>query len=261
MSTPAGYLGREMRVFVDGILVAAVRAKSASFGREVIELTNGEKDGWRRLLEAPAGITLDLSVQGVTTVDNIDLFRGWWLDDELHVLELLLPWGGVISSADGAFLSSLSFGGESATHVSFAAQFQLCGAIIFASSNYFTSRPYALEVTDALDITAVLTRGIFMPTPSDDADFFAEVLSGTLAEVLQSYGNYAPEELDFDADLLSGTLAVALRTYGNYAAEGFDSDATLLSGTIKVAVIDYTEYAPEGIDSTATILSGTLGAP
>lgn len=131
-----GYNGRMFKVrrgtvAVPGAVIAAVRTKSAARAREAVDTTNDDSDGWRILLPNPGTRSMDIQVEGVTTIDNYDWMINEWLGNLLTDLHLEHANGAKESAANGFFLSSLEHSGESAGDVAFTATFQSSGAISY----------------------------------------------------------------------------------------------------------------------------------
>jgi hypothetical protein len=125
--------------------------------------------------------------------------------------------------------------------------------------NPFTSRPYAVEVEDAMgDASAPIIFGrLFQYFPIvEGINNLGALVSGDLRPVLIIYV-MRPEGIDSIGSLLSGVLATVLITYV-IRPEGINSSANLLSGALITALIVYPNYQPEGITDSGALLSGIL---
>lgn len=128
MST-AGYNGRAFKIKKGAAVIAAVVTKSTSLAREAIDVTNDDSDGWRKLLPTPGNRAIDVSIEGVATVDNYKSIIQDWEGNALLSITIEHPNGSTQSATDGFFLSSLEFSGEQNGHVTFSAQLQSSGVV------------------------------------------------------------------------------------------------------------------------------------
>lgn len=128
MST-IGYNGRSLQIFKDGVKIAAVRSKGATHTREPVDVTNDDSDGDRTLLPAPALRGVDVTVEGVATIDNYQDFLSDWAADEFLDVEVHHADGAVVEASEGFFLGNIEFSGEYNGYVSFNASLQSSGPV------------------------------------------------------------------------------------------------------------------------------------
>lgn len=129
-----------------------------------------------------------------------------------------------------------------------------CGFLIL------TSRPYPLEVLDAMTQAAdALGEGVH-PWWLDEMENGLAPLGGTLATPLVVYDQWPPEEMEQELTPLGGTLAEPLVVYDQWPPEEMENDLTPLGGTLVVALIEYEGYVPEEMENELTPLGGTLTA-
>jgi predicted secreted protein len=129
MAGEKGYNGRELRIVRAGIVLAQVQTKSVPHIREPVDVTTDDDDGWRRLLDFPGRRAIDVTVEGVTTINNRQFLEDDWLGNVMTDIEIHHPDGTVEVAQDGFFLSALEFSGEEDGHVPFTATYQSSGAI------------------------------------------------------------------------------------------------------------------------------------
>ncbi|MFS8607283.1 MAG: phage tail protein, partial [Gammaproteobacteria bacterium] len=159
-----GYVGSTFRIIWDGNILAAVRTKSVQHIRAAIDVSHEERDGWRHLDPKYESVGVEISVEGVATPTNYALLEQW-LGDTFTELAIGFPDGTIEIAEDGAFLRNLTYSGEHAGFVSFAAAFVFSGEVHVLQELVLTSRPYPLEVLDALDVGGVpLPGGRYEPT-------------------------------------------------------------------------------------------------
>lgn len=181
-----GWLGKDLVIALDGEPIAAVRAKSVSYAATPIDITDGESNGFRRILEVADSFTVDVDVDGVCTVDNYALLLEQWYGEVFSDVEVRHPDGSVEIPEDGAFLSALSRSGEHGGMVSFQARFAFSGAI---TSN--TVAPVLNAAQYGENIRLVWSAATVPDTPVDfyvifrriDDDPF-EYLDGVSGDVL-----------------------------------------------------------------------------
>src|SRR5690606_32850212 len=253
-----GYIGRSCRILYRGEILAAVRTKAVNHIRAAIDCSDEERDGWRHLDPKYESVGVEISVEGVTTEDNYALLEQW-LGDTFTELAIGFPDGTIEIAEDGAFLRNLTYSGEHAGFVSFAAAFVFSGEVHVLQELVLTSRPYPLEVLDALESIGDAIRA--MPSfryPLDIAESFGDIVSGTLEAPLITYDGYEPEAIDSAGDLVSGEIALPLIPYDGYEPEAIASAGDLMSGEIADVLIRYDGYEPEAIDSAGDIISGAL---
>lgn len=128
MSTK-GYNGRELIIQIDGVAVAAVQSKTVSRSKSEVDVTNDDSSGWRTLLSDPGTKSIDVSINGVATVDNYNELLTKWNGDVMQNVTIVHPNGDMETAADGFFLSSLEQSGEHDGHVAFTAQLMSSGAV------------------------------------------------------------------------------------------------------------------------------------
>lgn len=116
-----------------GTLIPGVRTKSMSINGEPIDITNDDDGGWRKLLDQPGEVSVEISVSGiiknelllqesVSTTDRVDYTRFEW------------P-GATAGRMDGDFyLSSFSITGEYQGSATFEATFLSTGTITFTAA-------------------------------------------------------------------------------------------------------------------------------
>lgn len=123
------------------------------------------------------------------------------------------------------------------------------------SSAILTSRPYAVEVDEALDAAGVVSRMRILMSPVDSLDAAdAVIVSGLLREVLKS--TTLLEAIDASVVISSGLLREILRSTS--LQEAVDGDGVIVSGSLRTILIT-TTMAPESIDAGAPlIVAGTL---
>jgi len=126
-----GYSARDLKILIDDgagdVLVAAINAREISRPRGPIETTNDDSDGWRRILAIPGTKAIDLSIEGVATVDNYQRFLVKWNGSSLEDVTLAHPDGS--TEVGEFFLSNLQHQGESDGHVAFTAELMSADAI------------------------------------------------------------------------------------------------------------------------------------
>src|SRR5690606_36979068 len=207
-----GYVGSTFRIIWDGEILAAVRTKAVNHIRAAIDCSDEERDGWRHLDPKYESVGVEISVEGVATPTNYALLEQW-LGDTFTELAIGFPDGTIEIAEDGAFLRDLTYSGEHAGFVSFAATFLFSGEVHVLQELVLTSRPYPLEVLDALESIGDAIRAMpSFPYPIDIAESFGDIVSGTLETPLITY-EIAPEAIDSAGDLVSGELALPLITY------------------------------------------------
>lgn len=105
------------------------------------------------------------------------------------------------------------------------------------------SRPYPIEISEAVSLGAALTSGnlgtsLYTMAPENITPA-AALTGGELRQLLLTYANWAAENMTPAASLDSGELRQLLRSYVDWPAENMTPGATLDSGELKVALIQY----------------------
>lgn len=124
-----GYNGRDFEIHLEGEKIAAVTTKSATRGREAVDVTTDDDDGNRRLLPKPGSRSLDVSVEGVVTASNWTILRGLAESDELADVTVVNPDGSEEDAEDGFFFGNLEWEGEQDGRVGFTVELQSSGMI------------------------------------------------------------------------------------------------------------------------------------
>lgn len=119
-----GWKGRELQVYLDEVLIAAVRAKRVEHVNAPIDASDGEDNGWRLLLDQAETHGIEVAVDGVATSENYALLLEAYYADELVDLHVLNP-EGTAELGEGAFMRSLEAVGEHRGHVAFSAVFTM----------------------------------------------------------------------------------------------------------------------------------------
>lgn len=130
-----GYNGRDFEIHLEQEKIAAVTTKTATRGREAVDVTTDDDDGNRRLLPKPASRSLDVTVEGVVTSNNWSTIRGLADSDEFAPIKIVNPDGTEEEAEDGFFLSSLEWEGEQDGNVAFTVEVQSSGPISITDSS------------------------------------------------------------------------------------------------------------------------------
>ena len=120
---------------------------------------------------------------------------------------------------------------------------------------FLSSHLYPIDVLESYRGGALPVSGSFIHVVSDYIDASANIFSGALDEILETY-SIPWEGYDASSNISSGTLIDVLLTYAY--GEFIESDAALQSGTLVKILIVYTNWPVEGYDATAFLQSGSL---
>lgn len=88
--------GRDMVLRLNGVAVAGIRTKSFVINGEPIDITSDDDLGWRKLLDAPGEIQVNISFAGVTKSDAL-LQIALNKIDRINPFQIVRPDGGVLS--------------------------------------------------------------------------------------------------------------------------------------------------------------------
>lgn len=136
-------------------------------------------------------------------------------------------------------------------------------AIILASAPaiFMTSRPYAIEDTEALGAVSTFPRSGGHSTGMADEAMISEgsFQSGVLDTVLITYPDGEPEALDSSGELISGeVVSFGFIVYEDGEPEALASHGSILSGILDPSLISYEDGEPEALNSQGTLESGSL---
>jgi len=116
-----------------GTLIAGVRTKSLTINGEGIDITNDDSLGWRKLLDQPAEVSVEITVAGILT-DEVLATEAVSTTDRVQYTRFEWP-GATAGRLDGDFyLSSFSTTGEYQGSATFEATFQSTGAVAFTAA-------------------------------------------------------------------------------------------------------------------------------
>lgn len=126
---------------------------------------------------------------------------------------------------------------------------------------YLTSRPYPVDLIDAISSEIVVTEGRFTDPPKfvEAIDAGIAIPGGTLKMLLKTYNELA-EAIEPDISIISGTLVTFVGpTQVEYAVEpeAIEPDINITVGTLKAVLLTYA-MEPEAIEPDINIISGTL---
>lgn len=121
------FLGRKIILTWGGATFAGVRERSIALNGEPIDVSSDDDDGWRQILSEAGENTVELSVSGVTTNNN--LTTDWFAETRTKAVTITYPDGGVI--AGSFFLASLQDTGPYKEATTFEATFQSTGEITY----------------------------------------------------------------------------------------------------------------------------------
>lgn len=129
-----GYNGRDFEIHKGKTKIAAVTTKTATRGREAVDVTTDDDDGNRRLLPKPGSRSLDASVEGVVTSENWTDLRDMADSDEFADISIVNPDGTTEEAEDGFFLTELEWEGEQDGNVAFTMEMQSSGPITISDA-------------------------------------------------------------------------------------------------------------------------------
>lgn len=124
-----GYNGRTLIILKDGLAIAAIQSREFKFKREGVEVTTDDSDGFQRFLSEPGKKGIDVSGEGVATVDNMNILLEMWNGTNFEDISLQFPNGTVITAGDGFLFTDLSMKGEHDKHVAFSCSFVSSGVV------------------------------------------------------------------------------------------------------------------------------------
>lgn len=124
-----GFVGRDIKIKKDDVVIAGVNAKTISIEREGINVTSDDEDGFQTMLGEPGTLAVNMSVEGFVKTDdggNTDLVGDAFdtnttLED--YVIEF--PWGKQLEGT--FFLGNFEITGNVAEGVTFSAELQSSG--------------------------------------------------------------------------------------------------------------------------------------
>ena len=116
-----------------GTLIPGCRTKSITVNGEGIDITNDDDLGWRKLLDQPAEVSVEISVAGVLT-NEVLLTESVSTTDRVQYTRFEWP-GATAGRLDGDFyLSSFGITGEYQGTAVFEATFQSTGVVAFTAA-------------------------------------------------------------------------------------------------------------------------------
>lgn len=126
-------------------------------------------------------------------------------------------------------------------------------------SFFLTSRPYPIEIIEALNTSAVLTDAQELGLIAEAVNSNLGFEFATLDPALITYTLWPAEAVDTTVALLSGALSASFvtQTY-TIPAEAVDTNITIQAGSLIVKLITYLNYPPEAINTNLSIQSGSL---
>lgn len=128
-----GFNGRHLKILKDGTPIAAVRTKTMALGRTPIDVTNDDSDGYQILLPAPGMRSANISVEGVATTANYQVFLADWQAEGFLDVTVENPDGTIMEAEHGFFLGNIEFSGEHDGYVAFTAELQSSGPVSISS--------------------------------------------------------------------------------------------------------------------------------
>lgn len=124
-----GYNGRSFKILFDGEVIAAVQSREVKRNKEAVDVTTDDSDGWQRVLSEPGVRSVDVTIEGVATIDNYNNLIDRWNGSSLQNVTLQHPNGTEETADDGFFLGNLTMGAEHDKHVSFSAELKSSGPV------------------------------------------------------------------------------------------------------------------------------------
>lgn len=130
-----------------------------------------------------------------------------------------------------------------------------------AEGTYLTSKPYAMELIDAIDSRPPSMSAPFV-VPAELIGMRApEITGGELRAPLVHYSDGLPEAFDsLPAEITEGELRSLLIHYSDGLPEAVDSfPPEIIEGELRLGLIQYTDWPEEAFDiSPPQIIGGTL---
>lgn len=117
-----------------GTLIAGVRTKSISVNGEPIDITNDDDSGWRKLLDQPGEVTVEITVAGILKDETL-ITESVSTSDRVQYTRFEWPATVTAGRLDGDFfLSAFSITGEYQGAATFEATFVSTGAVAFTAA-------------------------------------------------------------------------------------------------------------------------------
>ena len=130
MSNPeTGYNGRYMKILFAGVVIAVVQKRELKLNRESIDVTNDDSDGFTTFLSEPGTKGVDVSIEGVTIIDNYDELLSKWEGQTYEDVTVQHPNGTITAARDGFLLGGLTLGAEHNGAVTFKAELKSSGPV------------------------------------------------------------------------------------------------------------------------------------
>lgn len=252
-----GYLGRTLRLVRGGEVVAAVRAKTVTHTAESIDVTDGERDGWRRLLDEHDVISVTMEVEGVATSENYKWMLEEWYGSSFTDIVIIHPNGTLAIAEDGAWLQTLEKSGEHNGAVAFTASFILSGLVTLLSEILLTSWSYSYISEDAFRPVPSIAHGTFPPIFDDEFDVGPSIIGGALREPLVEF-DWSSDAFGIGPALVAGDLVDPLVEYLWPPLEGFDLTPELIGGDLISPLVVYTNWPVEAFDVNPSLIGGSL---
>lgn len=249
-----GYVGSTFRIIWNGDILAAVRTKSVQHIRAAIDVSHEERDGWRHLDPKYESVGVEISVEGVATPTNYALLEQW-LGDTFTDLMLVFPDGTVELAEDGAFLRSLSYGGEHQGFVSFSAQFIFSGRVSLLEPIVLTSWQYSYISEDTFRPVPSMVRGALPPTFDDELDVGPALIGGALFEPIVEFD--WSDAFGIGPALVTGDLVIPIVEY-LWPVEGFEFTSGLIGGNLISPLVFYTDWPVEAFGVNPSLIGGSL---
>ena len=130
-----------------------------------------------------------------------------------------------------------------------------------AEGTYLTSKPYAMELIDAIDAQRPSVSAPFV-VPAEYMEVAPpEIVGGYLREPYIDYAGALPEAIEsYPAEITGGLLKLGLLDYSEGLPESVEGlPPEIIGGELRDALIEYTDWPEEAVDiSPPQITGGTL---
>lgn len=132
----AGVVGRGLTLTVGGTVLAGIRTLSLTYAGESINITSGENDGKRHLLEESAEESIDASIEGIMKTDTLRAYKlagNVMLTNATITYPVLVP-GNTAATLTGNFrLSNLEEGYPYNDAVTFSGSLESSGPWVYTA--------------------------------------------------------------------------------------------------------------------------------